>query len=246
MFHYILTIILQGEAIELLKGELEKIEEIKMITYVSPEEALDEFKKEHQDDVDIQASLAELEKNPMGGTLILKAYNMDDYPLIMEKIQDMQAESLAEEINYDDHQVLISRINSVAEKVRTFSLVLSLIFIFVALLTVFNTIRMGIYIHRREIGIMRLVGANNWFIRLPFIIEGLFYALLGCIIFWGLLFLALNFIAPWINGFLAGINFDVQAYLIANAVNIFGFELIVMIVLNMISSFIAIGKYLRV
>lgn len=238
---------ISGETVELLRNELtEKIPEIKEIIYISPQEALDEFKQKHQADADIQASLAELESNPLGATLILKAYNVDDYPQIMEKVTSMQAETLAEKIDYDDHRLLISRINDFADKIRTFSLVLSLIFIAIALLTVFNTVRMGIYIHRKEIGIMRLVGASNWFIRLPFVIEGLFYALFGCLIFWGLIFLVLNFIAPWINNFFTGINFNIQAYLIANVVNIFGFELIVISMINVISAVIAMGRHLKV
>lgn len=238
---------ISGEAVELLKNELtEKIPEIKEIIYISAQEALDEFKQKHRADADIQASLAELEHNPLGAILILKAHNVDDYPQIMEKISGMRAETLAEKIDYDDHRLLISRINNFADKIRTFSLALSLIFIAIALLTVFNTVRMGIYIHRKEIGIMRLVGASNWFIRLPFVAEGLFYALFSCLIFWGLIFLVLNFVAPWINSFFTGINFNIQAYLIANVVNIFGFELIVISVINVISAVIAMSRHLKV
>ncbi len=234
------------EAVELLKEELKGIEEIREIKHISAEEALEKFKEDHKDDVDIQDTLAELDENPLGGTLVLTAHNIDDYPTIMEKIKEIKADELAEKIDYEDHKMLIGRINDLADKIETFTLVLSLIFIFVALLTVFNTIRMGIYVHRREIGIMRLVGASNWFIRLPFIIEGLFYAIFGTLIFWGLLFLVLNFIAPWINSFLAGVNFDIQAYLMANVMSILGFELIIIAVINTISALIAMGKYLRV
>lgn len=237
---------ISDEAVEILNSELLAIEEIEEINYISAEEALEKFTEEHRNDVDIQETLAELEGNPLGGTLVIKAKNVEDYPVIMEKIEETGVDELAEEIDYDDHQLLISRINNVANKVETFSLVLSLIFIFIALLTVFNTVRMGIYIHRKEIGIMRLVGASNWFIRLPFIIEGLFYAVFGTFIFWGIIFLLLNFIAPWINSFFAGINFDIQAYLISNAVSILGFELIIIAVINTISALIAMGRYLKV
>jgi len=233
------------EAIELLQTELENIEEIKEIIYISPAAALEKFRVEHLNDETIQASLAELEENPLGATLILKAYNVDSYPVIMKKIAELQAETLAEEIDYDDHQILISRIDEFGSKIKNFGLILSLIFIVIALLTVFNTIRMGIYVHRKEITIMRLVGANNWFIRLPFILEGLLYAVLSCILFWLALFTLLHFMGPWINGLLAGIDFNINSYISSNIINILGFEFIVIALINTLSAVIAMGRYLR-
>lgn len=237
---------IKEEAIQALQKELEKIEEIKEIARVSPADALAEFKETHKDDSDIQAALAELDENPLGGTLILTAFNIDQYPLIMEKIKELKADQLAEKIDYNDHQKLIERINGFSNKLRNFVLVLSIIFIFIAVLTVLNTIRMGIYIHRTEIAIMRLVGASNWFIRLPFIVEGLFYAIFGCLIFWGVWALALYFSGDWVNSFLTGINFDIRAYFNSNILNILGFEFIIIAVINMISAVIAMGKHLKV
>lgn len=235
-----------AEAIETLRGELVKIPEIKEIQYVTAEEALMKFQEEHKDDADITATLAELANNPLGATLIIKAGQVGDYSVIMKKIEELKVNELAEEIDYDDHQMLITRVNELAAKIRTFGLALSVIFICVAILTVFNTIRMGIYVHRREIGIMRLVGASNWFIRLPFIMEGLFYAIFGCLLFWGIVFLFLHFITPWVNNFFVGINFDLETYLISNAINIVGFEFIVIAVINVISAVFAMGRYLKV
>ena len=208
--------------------------------------ALEQFKETHKDDADIQSALAELDKNPLGGTLVLSAHTIEQYPAVMEKLKELKADTLAEKIDYNDHQKLIERINNFTAKLRTFVLALSLVFILVAILTVFNTIRMGIYIHRTEIGIMRLVGASNWFIRLPFVIEGLLYAVFGCLVFWLVLAIALHFTGDWVNSFLAGINFDIRAYLNKNVLNILGFEFIIVAVINMISAAFAMGKHLKV
>ncbi len=234
------------ESVKLLKHELEKINEIKKVEYISPGDALKNFKIKHKNDKNLTKTLNELKENPLGATLIIKADNINDYPVIMDKINKLQATKLAEKINYEDHQLLIKKINNFSTKIRRASLILSIIFIVIALLTVYNTIRMGIYVHRKEITIMRLVGASNWFIRLPFVIEGLFYALFGCLIFWGLIFILLHFISGWINTFLAGINFNINIYLTKNLLNIFGFELIILILINTISAAIAMSKYLRV
>ncbi len=234
------------EAIQTLQGELTKLEELKEVKYISPDDALTQFKETHKNDPDIQAALAELDKNPLGGTLVLSAHTIEQYPAVMEKLKELKADQLAEKIDYNDHQKLIERINNFTAKLRTFVLALSIVFILVAILTVFNTIRMGIYIHRTEIGIMRLVGASNWFIRLPFIIEGLLYAVFGCLVFWGVLALVMHFTGDWVNGFLSGINFDIRAYLWSNVLNILGFEFIVIAFINMISAAFAMGKHLKV
>jgi len=237
---------ISGESIQALQAELVKMAELKEVKYISPDDALAQFKETHKNDSDIQAALTELDKNPLGGTLVLAAHTIEQYPTIMEKLKELKADQLAEKIDYNDHQLLIERINNFTAKLRTFVLFLSMVFILVAILTVFNTIRMGIYVHRTEIGIMRLVGASNWFIRLPFIIEGLLYAVFGSIVFWGVLALVLHFTGSWINSFLSGISFDISAYLGANALNIFGFEFIVIAVINMISAVFAMGKHLKV
>ncbi|PIR05518.1 hypothetical protein COV56_02390 [Candidatus Kuenenbacteria bacterium CG11_big_fil_rev_8_21_14_0_20_37_9] len=237
---------ISAEAIGVLRDELEEIVEIKEIKYISADEALLEFKNQHEGDDVMEATLFELEQNPLGATLVLKAYNVEQYPAIMKKIKELKIDELVEKIDYEDHELLIKRINDFTDKVKTFGLIISAIFIFVAILTVFNTIRMGIYIHRKEIGIMRLVGANNWFIRLPFILEGLFYAFLSCFIFWVLVFILLHFFGPKINFFFAEINFNIIDYMESNFLNIFGFEFIIIAIVNMISSIVAMSKFLKI
>lgn len=234
------------EAIQLLKTELEKIEEIKTIRYVSPDEALEQFKKDHEGNEDIIGSLSELDTNPMGGTLVIAAWQVEQYPVIMEKIKEIKADELAEKIDYEDHRLLIGRINDFTNKIKTFGLAISSIFLLVAVLTVFNTIRMGIYIHRKEIGIMRLVGANNWYIRLPFVAEGLLYAFFSCLLFFLTVVLLVHFFGPRVNEFFSGINFDLIGYLKNNAVNILGFEFILLALVNMFSALVAMGRYLKV
>ncbi len=232
--------------VKLVQKKIEEIQGVKEVNYISPEQALQKFKTKHQNDKDIQAGLEELKDNPLGATLVIKAYRIEDYPLIMQKIKEMKIDQLAEKIDYDDYSALVRKINELSHKLRNLGLILSLVFIVIAILTVFNTIRMGIYIHRKEITIMRLVGASNWFIRLPFVIEGILYAVFSCLAFWGFMWLVLHFIGPWINSFLAGIDFNIQTYFAQNLPYILGFEFIVIVIINVVSAVIAMGRYLRV
>ena len=74
---------------------------------------------------------------------------------------------------------IIKRLLQVNSLLRTITFVMSLILLIAAGALIANTIRLAVYARREEIGIMKLVGATNWFIRIPFMLEGLFAALVG-------------------------------------------------------------------
>ena len=93
----------------------------------------------------------------------------------------------------DEFQV----ISTLSRFVRTVTLVMSLVLLFVAVGLIWNTIRTAMFARRREIEVMKLVGATNWFIRVPFMLEGLLHGLLGGIASCGGLWV-LN--SAWTNG----------------------------------------------
>ena len=93
----------------------------------------------------------------------------------------------------DEFQV----ISTLSRFVRTVTLVMSLVLLFVAVGLIWNTIRTAMFARRREIEVMKLVGATNWFIRVPFMLEGLRHGLLGGIASCGGLWV-LN--SAWTNG----------------------------------------------
>ena len=93
----------------------------------------------------------------------------------------------------DEFQV----ISTLSRFVRTVTLVMSIVLLFVAVGLIWNTIRTAMFARRREIEVMKLVGATNWFIRVPFMLEGLLHGLLGGIASCGGLWV-LN--SAWTNG----------------------------------------------
>lgn len=88
-------------------------------------------------------------------------------------------------------------ISTLSKFVRTVTLVMSLVLLAVAVGLIWNTIRTAMFARRREIEVMKLVGATNWFIRVPFMLEGLLQGLIGAVVSCGGL-LALN--SAWTNG----------------------------------------------
>ena len=210
------------------------------------EEALQRLKARHAENPLIAESVAALEANPLGATLSVKARRPDDFPSILTALENPTfAESIAEK-NYDDHRLVIERIRSIAAKVERSAAAVSVIFTIIAALIVFNSIRIAIYTHREEIGIMRLVGASNWFIRTPFVIESIFYSLLACGLAVAIIFPILSVIGPSVANFFDGTSFDILGYFWDNAVWIFGLELAGAIFLSVSASALAVGKYLKV
>ena len=88
-------------------------------------------------------------------------------------------------------------ISTLSKFVRTVTLVMSLVLLVVAVGLIWNTIRTAMFARRREIEVMKLVGATNWFIRVPFMLEGLLQGLIGAVVSCGGLW-ALN--SAWTNG----------------------------------------------
>ncbi|MDX9893042.1 MAG: permease-like cell division protein FtsX [Patescibacteria group bacterium] len=225
---------------------LSSLTQVKDLTYISQQQALENFKQAHKDDPTIIESLNELSENPIGATLQIKAKNIEDYPEIIDIVNDSKYNDLILDKNFDDNQTYIEKIKSFSDNIKTIALFTSGIFIVISLLIVFNTIRVAIYTHRQEIAIMKLVGATDHFIRAPFIIEGAFYGLIALAISLSIIYPFLNLIQPYINNFFLTDQLDIIAYFNHNFWQIFGVELLIIILLNIITSSIAIRRYLKV
>ena len=235
------------EEVDILKAkaELSNLNEVEGVTLVSKEEALIIFKEEHENDPTILSSVEELNENPLPNFLIVKARNPDSYPKILEVLNKEEYNKIIERRDFDDHEVIINKITSTKDKVKKLGFIIIGIFSFIAALIVFNTVRIAIYTHRDEIKIMKLVGATNWFIRSPFLLEEVFYALISSLILVSLFYPLLDFIQPHFNYFLE-YDFDLISYFKNNFFFIFGLEFLAIVAINIVSSFIAMKKYLEV
>lgn len=229
-----------------VKTKLEGLAQVKEIVYKSPEDNLASFSERHSSDEKIQETLKELSGNPMGATLVIRAKNLEDYPGILENLNDPAVAELIEEKNYDDNQLVIDRINQISANVKNIIMAISLIFIIIAILIVFNTVRVAIFTHQNEIAIMKLVGAGNWFIRFPFIFETILAGLLAVLASVIFLYPILSFTQAYFSSFFGGASFDLIGYFNNNFLVIFGAEIIAIVILNSISALVAISKYLNV
>ena len=126
------------------------------------------------------------------------------------------------------------------------SIIISFIFIAITILVVFNAIRIAIYTHKREIRIMKLVGASNWFIRMPFLAEAILYALIGIIGVLIIFYPFLQLLQPYLSTFFSINELNLIGYFINNFFLIFGLQFLGASLINIIASLLAVGKYIKV
>ena len=228
------------------KNSFSELSQVENIDYISKEEALDSFRKSHKDDISVLESLEELEGNPLMGTLKIKAKDVNEYPLILDFINNSKYDSYILDKNFDDHKVFINSIGTISKNITKFGIAASIIFALISILIVFNTIKLTIYSQREEIAIMRLVGANNYFISSPFICESVLYTIFAFIGALLILFPASNFIQPYLASYFNESIVNLRQYFFDNLWLIFGSEFMGMIFLNSLASIIAVRKYLKV
>lgn len=228
-----------------IRDEIRDDAKIKSVDYVSSEQAQSDFRSRHQGDELLIESLNELNENPFPATLQVKAENLEDYPAIAESIQNGEHKDLIQEINFEDNRVIIERLNSLLKFIITFGLILMVVFCLIAILVIFNTIALTIYNRREEVEIMRLVGATNWYIRGPFIVEAFMYSIIAAIITSALLLPIYFQMLPKVSNYLTpGANiFDgnISTFLLVIAI-----QLGIAFILSTISSLLAMRKYLQI
>ncbi|MFA5134569.1 MAG: ABC transporter permease [Patescibacteria group bacterium] len=229
-----------------LRYRLEELSQVKAVTYISEDEALELFKQNHAGDPIILESLSQLESNPLGVTLVVQANDIEDYPSILSLLESDTYSELVQDMSYDDNEKVIDKLTTYANRIERVGIIISSIFVVIAILIIFNTIRINIYTHREEIGIMKLVGGTNWFVRAPFLVESLLYAVFAVIITLVILYPLLNVVAPQVDIFFEGYDFDLISYVSTHLWQIISWQLGCAIVLSILSSSIAIGRYLRV
>lgn len=227
-----------------LKKDLEEREEIKSIEYVSKDQALINFKEKHQDNEYINQSLEELGDNPLFAVLNIKANALEQYKIIDEYINNNENyKDIITKVNFKENERAIENFSNILKTVKDGIFALAILFIFVSISVSFSTIRLAMYAHKKEIEIMRLIGASNWYIRMPFIIEGAIFGVVGCALTIVSIFPVIMYISPKISQFLPG--FSLYDYFASNFFNLTVLILVVGMGLGMVGSFIAIRRYLK-
>ena len=239
------------EKIEEIRQKILLSEYIEDTEFVSSEDALNEFLNKHESDKDIIEAVNQLKEDDgqvFLASLKIKAKNMDMYDNILTELKESQYNDLFEidESEFTDYTTMTNRLSNISDKIKLFGYIVSIIFILIALMMVYNTIKIATYTHREEIGIMRLVGATNNFIKSPFILEIIFYNLIAVIIVIILFYSFLSMMNPLLMKLFEGYPLNLIGYFNSNFILIFGGQFLMMSLFSVASSSIAIKKFLKI
>ena len=210
---------------------------VKAVTYESKDEAFTKLKKDLEGNSGMLEGYS-LENNPLASSYIVTLEDASYAGDVSKAVEDMTGvESIT------NQQELIEKISNVVDFVQILGIVLFFVFIGVSIFLIMNTIKLAVYSRRREVGIMKFVGATDWFIRWPFVIEGIIIGAIGSLLATAVLY----FIYRGVFGFIA------SNLLIANLVpvsfvltTLLGGFLLGGIVVGAIGSIAALRKFLVV
>lgn len=164
------------------KSAISNIPEVKDIEYVSKEQALHKFIEKHKDDPVLMESLTEVGQNPFLASLNIKAWDVSQYGQVSSFLETAYFKDLIDKVDYYQRKPVIDKVFSMISGINKVGIFFSIVLGLIAILVAFNTIRIAIYNSSEEISIMRLVGASNWFIRGPFLIQGIVVGFIATLI----------------------------------------------------------------
>ncbi len=240
---YFKSVVPEDEILKVKKA-VETLPEIKEVEYISKDQALLDFQEKHKDDPTISQSIEELQENPLLASFNIKAYDPNEYAGIAEYLNKATFNADFEKVTYAQNEIVIGRLNKIITTAEKGGLVLIIALAAIAILVTFNTIRLAIYSGREEIEIMRLVGASNSFIRGPYLVEGIIYGVIAAALSVLIAAPAVYFMSPYIRIFIPEMN--LWPYFLSNLFALTLYQILFGVVLGLISSYIAVRKYLRI
>lgn len=235
---------LEEDILKVREEILKMSADVKDVEYVSKDAALQAFKQRHQDNDVFAKAIEEVGGSPFLPSLNIKTTGTTlQYEQISNILQSETYSGFIEKVDFSQKKDTIEKVFSITSNINTFGLILGIILVIVAILVVFNTIKLAVDGAKNEISTMRIVGASDWFIRGPFIVQGAIYGLIAFAICFILSFLSAFTLAPKVSVIMPG--FNLFSYFTAN---LWIFALIQLgfgVGLGILSSFIVVRRYLE-
>lgn len=227
-----------------VRNDLLALDQVKSVDYISEDSALTNFREKHTENLIVMQSLDIIEENPFSAILNVKAKDTTQFASVASFLEKDNYKEFIDKVNYYENEELINNLNSVVSAIRKVGFAASGVLAVIAFLVAFNTIRITIYTSKDEIGIMKLVGAANLFIRGPFFVEGFLHGLISSIVAVLIAYPILYFVSPHIEGFFTGA--DIFGYFADNLIKIWLILFFIGSFLGSLGSLIAMQKYLKI
>lgn len=231
-----------------LIDDLKNLDSIREVNYVSKDEALEKYKEQNQGNLDLLLAISQTD-NPLPASLQIKPQDPNKIEPIKQYLEQKDIQALqSDETSYSgDRKTAIDKITSATSFIGQAGAVSVLVFAFISMLIIFNTIQMAIFNRRSEITIMRLLGASTSYIRGPFIVESVIYGIVSGVISIFIVHTLFSISARAFGASSLGI-LDIEfanRYFADNFWKFLGLQLGVGILIGSISALIATRRYLK-
>ena len=167
---------LTSEEIENMKTTISGLDHVTNVTYISPADALDQLKEQWGADEDIFIGLDDT-NNPLSHSFQVELDQIESQDAVLAELQKIEG---VDKVEYG--QSLSEMLMSVSNVFQVAGILVMLVLGVISVMIIINTIRISVMNRRVEINIMKYVGATDWFIRWPFIIEGIIIGLIGAVL----------------------------------------------------------------
>jgi cell division transport system permease protein len=169
-----------------LMTELKNLPNVRKVGYISQDQALTEYKTENSTNKSLLQALSVIGTNPLPASIEISPVNPDKIQIIknfLDKPQNITLQDPQAGTSYSGNEkAAIDKIAHATDIIREAGVVAVIVFACISVLIIFNTIRMTIFNRREEINIMRLLGANSWYVKGPFIVESSLYGIISALI----------------------------------------------------------------
>lgn len=220
-----------------LETKINEIDKIVDVTYQSKDEAVEQFREQiGEENKDLVKGLEK--ENPLPSSFIVKVKDPSMVMDVANELKDLQG---IEKIH--EGKKIVDKIVSVTKTVKWVGMVLFFILIGVSLFLIGNTIKITVYSRRKEIGIMKYIGATDWFIRWPFVIEGTILGITGALIGFMVLYYLYNILYSRIASALYLVDFIKPTYILTTI----SWQFILLgVLIGAIGSILSMRKFLAV
>jgi cell division transport system permease protein len=207
-----------------LKARLENDPAISSVAFVSKDEALQRLKDIAARGKDI--TVEDVSGNPLQNELEIKLANAQDSKRIGASLREEMGKGVVSDVV--DNPSVVDRLLTITRVLSAGGVAVLAMMLFVALFVIVNTIRIAVHARRDEIEIMKLVGATDWFVRWPFVLEGMLVGALGAVVALGAVLLAAGPVTAALVDFLGILPVSLGSNFAAELIgSVFGFALLV-------------------
>jgi len=221
--------------VDTLKAKLAQTGKVKEAKYISKEEALNIYREQNKND---PLLLEMLTANILRAPLEVAT---KDLAFLIEFAQTLRVEPAVEEVVFQED--VVKALQQWTLNIRMIGIALISIFGLVSLLVILVIIGMKITLRREEIDILQLLGASRWYIRAPFLLEGMFYGVVGAFMAWGISYLLLLYLTSYIIKFFQGIALLPVSPLFM--LTFLGIDISSGIFIGSLGSLLAVKRYLK-